>query len=148
MNTRYLLRFRKKFRSSLSEVFLGKDVMKICTKFTGEHLCRTVISITLQSYDFVSKIVFYFQLVQFSETCLLFSFVRFRFFSQRLCIVQGIPYGEYLVQCLGASLIVLFVSNPGQEARMFIFSENGHFQLFYFFHFRFWAPHILHVPKT
>ena len=29
------------------EVFLGKGVLKICSKFTGEHPCRGVILITL-----------------------------------------------------------------------------------------------------
>ena len=37
------------YRSSPSEVFLGKCVLKICSKFTGEHPCRSVISIKLQS---------------------------------------------------------------------------------------------------
>ena len=37
------------FRSSPPEVFLGKGVLKICTKFTGEHLCRSVISTKLHS---------------------------------------------------------------------------------------------------
>ena len=36
-------------RSSHSEVFLKKDVLKICSKFTGEHPCRSVISIKLLS---------------------------------------------------------------------------------------------------
>ena len=36
-------------RSSRPEVFLGKGVLKICSKFTGEHPCRSVISIKLQS---------------------------------------------------------------------------------------------------
>ena len=36
-------------RSSRPEVFLGKDVLKICSKFTGEHPCRSVITIKLQS---------------------------------------------------------------------------------------------------
>ena len=27
----------------------NKGVLKICSKFTGEHSCRNVISITLQS---------------------------------------------------------------------------------------------------
>ena len=36
-------------RSSRPEVFLEKDVLKICSKFTGEHPCRSVISIKLQS---------------------------------------------------------------------------------------------------
>ena len=30
-------------------MFLGKDVLKICIKFIGEHPCRSVISIKLQS---------------------------------------------------------------------------------------------------
>ena len=41
--------FKILFRSSCSEVFLRKGVQKICSKFTGEHPCRSVISIKLQS---------------------------------------------------------------------------------------------------
>ena len=36
-------------RSSVPEVSLRKGVLKICCKFTGEHPCRNVISIKLQS---------------------------------------------------------------------------------------------------
>ena len=36
-------------RSSRTELFLGKGVLKICSKFTGEHPCKKVISIKLQS---------------------------------------------------------------------------------------------------
>ena len=39
--------FIKSHRSSLSEVFLGKGVLKICSKFTGEHPCRSAISVKL-----------------------------------------------------------------------------------------------------
>ena len=35
------------FRSSHPELFLGKGVLKICSKFTGEHSCRYAISIKL-----------------------------------------------------------------------------------------------------
>ena len=35
------------YRSSCPEVFLRKGVLKICSKFTGEHPCRNVISIKL-----------------------------------------------------------------------------------------------------
>ena len=35
-------------RRSPPEVFLGKYVMNICSKFTGKHPCRTAISIKLQ----------------------------------------------------------------------------------------------------
>ena len=37
-----------KSRSSHQEVFLGKGVLKICSKSTGEYECRSVISIKLQ----------------------------------------------------------------------------------------------------
>ena len=30
-------------------MFLGKGVLKICSKFTGEHPCQSVISIMLPS---------------------------------------------------------------------------------------------------
>ena len=35
------------FRSSRPELFLRKGVLKICSKFTGEHPCRSVISMKL-----------------------------------------------------------------------------------------------------
>ena len=37
------------YRSSRPELFLGKGVLKICSKLTGEHPCRGVILIKLQS---------------------------------------------------------------------------------------------------
>ena len=42
-----MLMSRLMFRSNLSEVFLGKGVLKICSKFTGDHPSRSAIS-TLQ----------------------------------------------------------------------------------------------------
>ena len=36
------------FRSSHPDVFLRKGVLKICSTFTGEHPCRSAISIKLQ----------------------------------------------------------------------------------------------------
>ena len=35
------------FRSSHPEMFLIKGVLKICSKFTGEHPCRSMISVKL-----------------------------------------------------------------------------------------------------
>ena len=35
------------YRSNRPEVFLGTGVLKICSKFTGEHPCRSVISTKL-----------------------------------------------------------------------------------------------------
>ena len=37
------------YKSSHPEVFLEKGVLKICSKFTIEHPCRSTISIKLQS---------------------------------------------------------------------------------------------------
>ena len=45
------------FRSNRPEVFLGKGVLKICSKFTGEYLSRSVISRKLQS-NFIEIIYF------------------------------------------------------------------------------------------
>ena len=36
-------------RSSHPQVFIGKGILKICSKFTGEPPCQSVISIRLQS---------------------------------------------------------------------------------------------------
>ena len=41
-------------RSSHPEVFLTKGVLKICSKFTGEHPYRSAISIKLQS-NFIGR---------------------------------------------------------------------------------------------
>ena len=38
-----------KFKSSRPDVFLGKGVLKICSMFTGEHPCWSVISIKYSS---------------------------------------------------------------------------------------------------
>ena len=35
------------YTSSHQETFLEKDVLKICSKFTGEHLCQSVVSTKL-----------------------------------------------------------------------------------------------------
>ena len=39
----------KTFESSPPEVFYGKDILKICRKFTGEHPHQCLISIKLES---------------------------------------------------------------------------------------------------
>ena len=42
-----LLKCESGVKNSHREVLLRKDVLKICSKFTGEHPCRSVISIKL-----------------------------------------------------------------------------------------------------
>ena len=57
-----LFHFFKNYRSGHSEVFLRKGVLKICSKFTGEHLCRSGISIDCTSaWVFSCKFATYFQ---------------------------------------------------------------------------------------
>ena len=46
--TIFFLNFKaKKYRTIPSDVFLGKGILKTCSKFTGEHPCLSVISIKL-----------------------------------------------------------------------------------------------------
>ena len=52
--SRKVSKWRKKslrvtIRSSRLDVSLGKGILKICSKFTGEHPCRSAILIKLQS---------------------------------------------------------------------------------------------------
>ena len=44
-----MIRYFTQDRSSRPEVFLGKGVLKICSKFTEEHSCRSAISMKMQS---------------------------------------------------------------------------------------------------
>ena len=44
-----LLKRLRQVKSSPPDVFLGKDVLKICTKFTGRHPCWGAISVKLLS---------------------------------------------------------------------------------------------------
>ena len=44
-------RNKANYRSSSPEVFLRKGILKICSKFTEEHSCRSVISIKLLFID-------------------------------------------------------------------------------------------------
>ena len=43
----FLVLYIALYRRSHPEVFLGKGVLKICSKFTGEHPCQSAISIKL-----------------------------------------------------------------------------------------------------
>ena len=44
------------FKSSPPEVFLGKDVLRICSKFTGKYPCRSVILVK-SLYKFIKTIL-------------------------------------------------------------------------------------------
>ena len=53
--TRIFMHRENFFRSSRPEVFFGEGVLKICSKFTGEHPCRSVISIRLLCNKFTGE---------------------------------------------------------------------------------------------
>ena len=55
------------FRSNPPEVFLGKDVLKTCSKFPGEHPCQSAIS---------CKFAVYFPLISYLPVNLLHIFSR------------------------------------------------------------------------
>ena len=47
----YVISLRLRKESNPPKVFSGKGVMKICSKFAGEQLCRNVISVKLLFYQ-------------------------------------------------------------------------------------------------
>ena len=53
--TRIFMHRENFFRSSRPEVFFGEGVLKICSKFTGEHPCRSAISIRLLCNKFTGE---------------------------------------------------------------------------------------------
>ena len=61
--------FTSSKRSSRPEVLLGKGALKICSTFTGEHPCRSAISIKLQS-SFIEIILRHGLLSNFIEITL------------------------------------------------------------------------------
>ena len=49
LNAKRSFYYSLNFRSSPPRVFLRKGVLKVCSKFTGEYPCPSVISLKLQS---------------------------------------------------------------------------------------------------
>ena len=47
----YTKKYIEMSRSSPPQVFLGKGVLKVCSKFIGEHPCQSVVSIKLLCND-------------------------------------------------------------------------------------------------
>ena len=82
------------FQKQPSRGFLGKSVLKICSKFTGEHPCRSVISI---------KLLCNFIEIAFSMSALLKSWC---IFSEHLFIITP------LEECLCMFDVFLFFYRP------------------------------------
>ena len=49
LDFQYLGHYHSTYRSNHPELFLEKGILNICSKFTSEQPCRSVISIKLQS---------------------------------------------------------------------------------------------------
>ena len=70
-----------KCKNSHAEVFLGKGVLKICSKFAGEHPCRSAISVKLQS--------------NFLQICCIFSEHLFLRTPMDGCFCKWVPVKSY-----------------------------------------------------
>ena len=85
----------KSFQKQPPEVSLGKDVLKPCGKFTGEHRCRSAISIKLQR-NFVEITLWH----ESSPVNLLHIFRTP--FLKALCYFQFLKTTKYVNQILSA----------------------------------------------
>ena len=84
------------FRNIPPEVFSGKGVLKICTKFTEEHPCRCMIS--LNSFTNLSLIRYPY--INLYSTCTKLYSLRFLFnkWSCR-CLSLNFPLVSYIFIC-------------------------------------------------
>ena len=73
-------------KSSSPEVFLGKGVLKICSMFKGEHLCRSVISVKLLWFSPVN-LLYIFRTPFYKNTYgrLLLHWAKYTAMHLRLC---------------------------------------------------------------
>ena len=69
------------YRSNPPEVFLGKFVLKVCSKLTGEHPCRSVILIKLLCKLLFSKNISGGLLLFLHEDQIIFLFTLLNFIS-------------------------------------------------------------------
>ena len=107
------------FTSSLPEVFLVKRVLEICSKFTGEHPCRSVISIKLQSnlfeitlrHGFSCKVAACFQNTFFQEHLWVSASVNLRWLARlkfSKCDLSKVLVRKYRKKLL---LTTIFIEN-------------------------------------
>ena len=71
-----------RFKSSSLDMFLGKGVMKTCTKFTEEHPHRSAISIALRHASFPVELMYIFR-TYFIKTLMMGCFCRFSHIYQK-----------------------------------------------------------------
>ena len=91
----YMIGYFTQDRSSRPEVFLGKGVLKICSKFTEEHPCRSAISMKMQS-SFPKNTSGWLLLTRTSLSCMyIFVLVTWRYVKQLwlldFCIHNFVP---------------------------------------------------------
>ena len=85
-----------KYRSSPPEVFLGKAVLKICSKFTGEHPCRSAISIKLLCFalsKWASHKIFLSNVCQKISVKFNLNTGLMEIFTENCCVYKGLKIG-------------------------------------------------------
>ena len=99
---------RRSIRSSHPEVFLGKGVLKICIKFTGEHPCRSEISIVAEQlyWNHTSAWVF---------SCKVAAYFENTFSNEKLWVVASDQWNWHKVKVVGKELIFVDKSNINES---------------------------------
>ena len=91
------MHYSMSIRSSRTEVFLKKGALKICSRFTGEHPCRSVISITFRHGCSPVNLLHVFRTPFFKNTS--GRLLLFIFYSARL---SSNSYWEKNISCLSS----------------------------------------------
>ena len=110
-------------RSSCPQEFLRKGVLRICSKFTGQRPCRSVISIKLQN-NFIEMILWHgcspvnllhiFRLPFPKNT---FGWLLLEFVEKRLIV--GKRYSWWVINPLLANIPILYPLKTSENRRLF-----------------------------
>ena len=110
-------------RNSRPQGFLRKGVLRLCSKFTGQHPCRSVISIKLQN-NFIEMILWHgcfpvnllhiFRL-PFPENTL--GWLLLEFVEKRLIVAKR--YSWWVINPLLANIPILYPLKTSENRRLF-----------------------------
>ena len=109
LNNRHSIPPPKRSRSSHPEVFLRKGVLKLCSKFTGEHPCRSAISIKLLYYP--ANLLHIFRTPFLKNTygrLLLKALLKFCYTVSGNMFLEGINVLCFI--CVWKRMVIFFIS--------------------------------------
>ena len=66
------------------QTFLGKSILKICIKFTGEHLCRSLTSTELCGFNKFAKQLYWNRTLAWMFSCKLPGYFQDTFLSEQI----------------------------------------------------------------